>query len=225
MQDVVIHLGYVSAVEGWLVKEGESWRIIHVQVGTGLRETWSKAGSLDRFSQARILYSGSRGRLERDGDLWASSTVERAAGKAEESLFTSVRLVGLLGASPIPPLLIRLVHQLCTFQRSPPHTHTLHRFIPASQPSLETGNNFSDEKTRLREVKACGIAQKRVRPQTLSRAHLSWCSSSHLHCQLFLLQPPQSLFLQTHQALLTKPPQSEAWPGVGLHVPPSKQAA
>lgn len=39
VQNVLIHLGYVSAVEGRLVREGESWRIIHVQVGTGLRET------------------------------------------------------------------------------------------------------------------------------------------------------------------------------------------
>lgn len=40
VQNVLIHLGYVLAVEGRLVREGESWRIIQAQVGTGLRKTW-----------------------------------------------------------------------------------------------------------------------------------------------------------------------------------------
>lgn len=46
---------------------------------------------------------------ERDRDLWASSAVDKAAGKAEESLSPRVRLVALLGASPTPPLFICLV--------------------------------------------------------------------------------------------------------------------
>lgn len=116
---------------------------------------------------------------ERDRDLWASGTVEKAAGKAEESLSTRVRLVALLGASPTPPPFICLVHQLCASRSShSPHRH----FIPAPQPSLETGSNFSDEKTRLREIQASGVARKTARPQRASRARLSWCSSfSSLH--------------------------------------------
>lgn len=40
VQNVLIHLGYVLAVEGRLVREGESWGIIQAQVGTGLRKIW-----------------------------------------------------------------------------------------------------------------------------------------------------------------------------------------
>lgn len=38
-------------------------------------------------------------------------------------------------------------------------------FHLSPQPSFETGSNCSDEKTRLKEIKACGITRKRARPQ------------------------------------------------------------
>lgn len=45
VQNILIHLGHILAVEGWLVREKErGWRIIHAKVGTGLRETWNEIG-------------------------------------------------------------------------------------------------------------------------------------------------------------------------------------
>ena len=52
VQNVLVHLGYVLAVEGWLVREGESWKIIHVQVGTSLRDL-EQSQVAGRVSQTR----------------------------------------------------------------------------------------------------------------------------------------------------------------------------
>lgn len=131
------------AVEWWLMRERErSWRLIHAKGEKGLRETWEQSQVMEDSARRHLVqwFTLQTGERQRP---WLPAPGRGLLGRLRRDL---------PGASPLPPLLTQLGHQLITLQSK---HFSRHHSSPASQLSSKTGSNLLD-KTRLRGIKPHG---------------------------------------------------------------------
>lgn len=168
------------------MREGErSWRLIHAKGEKGLRETWEQSQVMEDSARQHLVqwFTLQTGERQRP---WLLAPGRGLLGRLRRDL---------PGASPLPPLLTQLGHQLFTLQSK--HFSRHHSTQPHSCPQRRAVICW----IRQGSKGLSHMARKRTRPQTMPRAH------SFL--RLFIPPLPLAfLFPDSTEPVLSYPPHS-----------------